>query len=244
MDNKYILIIILVFLFFIYLKKENIEYKYGIVLCCYNRYDYLKQTFDSLSKSNLNNCILCIVDDFSKDKNVIDLIDKFYLNNVKIHKIRNKKNVGISLSLYKGFNYIYPKCEYMINIDSDVIMKKNWLQILNKTYDDFINNFKSNNVIVTGFNCVKSCNHKIIKEYETFYIKKSFGGINLFFDRNLFYIFKDILKNKGNRWDWGLVEYCNKNNIKMISTKPSVIQHIGIDGMNSRNKIYDYAEDF
>ena len=69
MDNKYILIIILVFLFFIYLKKENIEYKYGIVLCCYNRYDYLKQTFDSLSKSNLNNCILCIVDDFSKDKN-------------------------------------------------------------------------------------------------------------------------------------------------------------------------------
>ena len=245
MENKYIFIIILFFCFILfYFNKDNIEYKYGIVLCCYNRYDYLKQTLDSLSQSKLNDCILCIIDDFSKDKNVIDLINNFNLNNIKIHKIRNEKNLGISLSLLKGLNYIYPKCKYMVNIDSDVIMKKNWLQILNKTHDDFINNLKSNNVIVTGFNCVKSCSHKIIKEYETFYIKKSLGGINLFFDRNLFYIFEDILLNKGNGWDWELVKFCNKNNIKMISTKPSVIQHIGIDGMNSKNKRYDYAEDF
>jgi len=246
MENKYIFLIILVFCFILaYFKKDNIEYKYGIVLCCYNRYDYLKQTLDSLSQSNLNDCILCIIDDSSKDKNVIDLINNFNLNNVRIHKIRNEKNLGISLSLLKGFNYIYPKCKYMVNIDSDVIMKNNWLQILDKTNNDFINhNIQSNGVIVTGFNCVQSCSHKILKEYDTFYIKKSFGGINLFFDRKLFTIFKDILQNKGNGWDWGLVNYSNKNNIKMISTKPSVIQHIGIDGMNSQNKRYDYAEDF
>ena len=217
------------------------KYKYGIVLCCHNRPGYLKTTLDSLSNSNLKDSVICIVDDFSDDKKTINLIKSFNITSVKIIKITNKENLGISLSLLEGFNQVLPLCTYMVNIDSDVIIKRDWLSTLEKTYNSY-NKLFSNKVIATGFNCIDSCDHKIIKEFDDFYIKKSFGGINNFYHKDLFYIYKKILKT-GILWDWNLVDYCNENNITLIATKPSTIQHIGVNGMNSSRR-YDYAEDF
>jgi len=221
--------------------KPTSKYKYGIVLCCHNRPGYLKTTLDSLSNSNLKDSIICIVDDFSDDKITINLIKNFDIPGVKIIKITNKKNLGISLSLLEGFNQVFPLCTYMVNIDSDTIVKRDWLSTLEKTYNSY-NKLFSNKVIVTGFNCIDSCSHKIIKEFDDFYIKKSFGGINNFYHKDLFYIYKKIL-NTGISWDWNLVDYCNENNITLIATKPSTIQHTGVSGMNSNGR-YDYAEDF
>ena len=225
---------------------QNNRYRYGLVLCCYNRPQYLKKTLDSLQKSNLNNCILCIIDDDSKDVRTKRLIRDFDIENVRIIKHTNKYNIGIHNSLLKGFDIVYPLCQYLVNIDSDVIMKPDWLQKLDHSYLDYKKIFKKE-CIVTGFNCVNSCQHKIIKRYPSFYVKKSIGGINMYFHTSLYLnqIRKILLSSKKKRsnWDWKVVSFAHKNNINLIATKPSVIQHIGTYGLNSSGR-YDIAEDF
>lgn len=245
-SSEYIYILI-IFIIIIYLFYSS-RYMFGIVLCCFDRPQYLEKTLNSLKSSNLNNTIICIIDDHSSNSKTIDLIQNFKIPGIDIIKIRNEVNMGINHSLLKGFNKIYPLCEYMTNIDSDVIMKSNWLDTLYETYISTkkynINSYES---IVTGFNCNQSCLHKIIKSYPEFHIKKSIGGINMFFHRNIYDIlFVDILKNspKNHGWDWNIVNKSNELNIKLVSTNPSVIQHIGYEGLNSKINITDIAEDY
>jgi len=220
------------------------KYTYGVVLCCYNRPGYLEQTLQSLKESNLDNTVICIIDDHSTDEGTVKLINNYFIPGVKIIKIRNDTNIGINHSLYKGFTTIYPLCEYMTNIDSDVILKPHWLKTLYDTYES-ASSYK-NGYIITGFNCVQSCNHKIIKSYPEFHVKQSIGGINMFFDKNIYdKIFREVLskspKNYG--WDWNVVYKANSMNIVLLSTNPSVIQHIGYEGLNADGDP-DIAEDY
>jgi GT2 family glycosyltransferase len=221
-------------------------YKYGLVICCFNRPEYVNQTFQSLKKSNIQDTHICIIDDFSDDNKVSQLIEQFNMNNknIKITKLKNKKNLGISKSLLKGFTYLYSKCDYLLNIDSDVIMNKNWLDTLYKTYNIFKLNNK-NDCIVTGFNCIESCDHKIIHETNDYNVKSSIGGINMFFNKSVYdKIIKNVLIKSDKSWDWDVVNETIKYNIKLITTKPSCIQHIGFSGLNSNNNRYDTADDF
>ena len=52
--------------------------------------------------------------------------------------------------------------------------------------------------------------------------------------------FKKVLlvANKNHGWDWSIVDIGKKMNVWMITTKPSVIQHIGISGLNSSSRRY------
>ena len=45
-------------------------------------------------------------------------------------------------------------------------------------------------------------------------------------------------------WDWEVCRKARNNNCYIVVTKPSVIQHIGITGLNSSSKRHDVAEDF
>ena len=104
-------------------------------------------------------------------------------------------------------------------------------------------------VIVSGFNCIKSCNHYIKKSYSKFNLKNTIGGINMFFNQKTY---KNVLlpvlshgrPNMG--WDWEVCKKAKYNNCPIVVSKPSVIQHIGMSGLNSNTKRrrYDIAEDF
>ena len=86
----------------------------------------------------------------------------------------------------------------------------------------------------------------MIKQYPSFYIKRSLGGINMYFNKILYlnHIRRILLSSKKNYgWDWKVVTFANNNNIGLVTTKPSVIQHIGIHGLNSNGKS-DIAEDY
>ena len=231
---------------------ENYNNKIGVVICCFNRPEYLSKTLNSIRKSNMSDTILCIIDDYSYDSKVWELIQKFniYNSNCKIIKIRNKRNLGIRYSLKKGWELLYPMCNYLCNIDSDVIVKKNWLNILKNVENDCHYKLNTQNVIVSGFNCTTTCKHKIIKNYGSFYTKKSIGGINMFFNKSTYKNIIYSVISEGDRnfeWDWEVCHESNKKSCPIVVTNPSVIQHIGIKGLNSstREKIrYDIAEDF
>ena len=144
----------------------NQHYTYGILICCYNRPEFLKKTLDSLKKSNLQNAMIYIIDDHSADKTTTKMIDRFEIPGVEIIKERNRTNLGINDSMIKGFTFLYPKCEFLVTIDSDVELKPEWLIKLHQVYQEGKMAFPTaRDFLVTGFNCTSTCNHKIKKTY-------------------------------------------------------------------------------
>ena len=105
----------------------------GIVITIYKRYNYLKLLLKSLEECNLDNILICFVDDFSNDLNITNLLLKFSKNRDCVI-INNKKNMGLFTSLKIGLETIKDKCEYMCNLDSDVIVKKTWIHDLYNVY--------------------------------------------------------------------------------------------------------------
>ena len=103
-----------------------------------------------------------------------------------------------------------------------------------------------NGVLVSGFNCTPpNCDHKIVSTNDLYHVKKSIGGINTFFHRDMFNDYINVIGNNNKLGDWRLCEHCEHNNIPIIVSNPSVIQHIGFTGLNSHGKNrYDYADDF
>ena len=216
------------------------------MLCCYNRPQFLEDTLKSLAESDLTNSIICIIDDCSSNSKTIELINNFYIPGVKIIKKRNSKSIGISKSLSNGFEIVYHLAEYLTNIDSDTIMKKDWLNKLKTTYKEVKETILDvNDVIITGFNCTNCKNHPIIKTYDKFNIKRSIGGVNMFFRKQLYpELFKNALRVGFNGWDLKVIQKARNINILPIATIPSVIQHIGSTGLNSKKNRYDFAADF
>ena len=52
-----IILLIIAIAYFMSISKEsfaNKQYKYGILMCCYNRPEFLKKTMDSLKETNKN----------------------------------------------------------------------------------------------------------------------------------------------------------------------------------------------
>ena len=184
-----------------YFTNKN-HYKYGIAIACYNRPEYIEEHFNSLEKTLLNDVYICIIDDKSVDMKTIELIKSFNIDNVKIDKIYSNKNEGIGKTLIKAFDILYPKCDYLIVLDSDTLLNKYWLEKLQKAHDDAVNSdLNYEDYIATGFNCQQSCGHKTIKTYDNFIVKKTIGGINMFFKKELYpKILKECLQKSG--WDW------------------------------------------
>jgi glycosyltransferase involved in cell wall biosynthesis len=217
----------------------NNNYKFAIVIPTYNRLDMIKKTFDSLIKTNLKNTLLFIIDDNS-NKETQDFIKKyefFSINTIKIFKKENKKMYD---SFVMGFDNAiknYPSIEYLITLDSDTIHKTHWLDELYKIYKQV-----NEDCIITGFN---TSNHKIQKTFKDYYLKESMGGVNMFFHKDLYIkYFRDILIRFKLEWDIYMSAFKKKYNYKLYCTKPSVIQHIGDIGLNSKKSKYDKAMDY
>lgn len=47
-----------------------------------------------------------------------------------------------------------------------------------------------------------------------------------------------------NGWDWQLVALCHSRNVALISTKPSVVEHVGVTGLTSSEKKFEKSNDF
>lgn len=231
------------------------QYNFGCVISTYNRKQILEKTLTSLSKSfTPDNILFVFVDDNSVYDNYFD-INQDYLY------YKKNNNLGISNSLAIGWDIIWNlNIPYMLNIDSDVLLSVNWLSKILNTHKLF-----KENIITTGFN---GSNHFIVESNDKYFLKKSIGGINLFFNRQLYptvrksltsleYIPNDLesidpkiyggnpkLHHKYVGWDWSLMTICDEKKIKRICTNPSVVQHIGDFGLTSSPKKFEKSSDF
>ena len=227
---------------------ENIDnlsyiYDYGIIISAFNRSEYLQYTLKSLENSDLTKkkIIVIIFDDCSTDHNTLLLIEYFKLKNLPIIKIFTnhlglvKRNQSentflpgscFPFSLKFGYDILFRLgCQIVMNIDSDVLVSKNWINKI----DYFINNELSlkKYYILTGFSNDSTC-HRVIEKKDNYKLLDGFGAVHMVINKNMFY---DIVSNCifNYLFDFKIMEECKKNNIPIIAMSPSVIQHIGFD---------------
>lgn len=189
--------------------------KVFLLITTYNRPEYLQKCLGSLSKADLLGIsAMVIVDDCSTDLNVpiiiYEMLDYYHL-------IQKKKNSGIKDSLKRGYSWAFERgADLVINLDADAIVKPDFVSKLVALYDG--------KHIVSGFNCHKPHN-PVLSEGEGFVMKKEGNGINMLIDRAQYdTIVLPALNRKHGNWD---TDSTNKHPFKI--TRPSVVDHIGID---------------
>ena len=199
-----------------------------IVIPVYNRPEYLEQTLKSVFEHH-NSEFIIISDDGSTDRKVQDVLNKYF---------ELADETGITMSWFtfenagiaQNLKRILDKCknyDTIITLDSDFIVKKDWVKKLKALLHT--------DTIGTGFNASK---HPIIKSVAHYHIKKTIGGGNLCFTYSTYLKFiRPYLIDS--QWDWNM----SYNAPRLLCTNPSVCQHIGVQSV-MRHVNADVALDF
>ena len=219
-----------------------------LLLRSYERPNYLKRTLASLLKSDIDLCIKrYIYDDGSKNTNVFNIFNDNNLINKKgkEFKIIKKLNKGCKESYIYALRYIENDnsniSDYFIcTIDNDVIVKPNFISCLYFFYNKAFELFKTNNILLTGFNPTNAHLNNI-KQYDGFYRKRTAGAINFFFHVKFL---KFIIKSWLFDLDHGVNKYMIENNYPMLCLNKGVINHIGQYGLWSNNNYFDFDSSF
>ena len=211
----------------------------GIAIPFYERYNYAERMLSYIKHTDIQgiHVVFCLVDDGSQEEKIKQLIRDFYIEGVPIIKVMKPENKGIFDSLRTGWDLLeHHGCTYLCNIDSDTIVKAKWLKTVWHTYEKTAHEGAR---IVTGYN---SSFHSIERRHEDYCIKKSIGGLNMFFDREVYHL---VVRNSDSAcWDDTACHLSHKTGTKLIATLPSVIQHIGVCGVNCYPGYTDVAHDF
>lgn len=212
----------------------------ALIITTFNRPEYLSQCFDSLKKVDFpDNCFIIIVDDKSTDPRTLQLIESFDIPGVQIHKYFKPQNRGIQDSLITGYTMAYNQAEYFINLDSDAIVKpdfvKRLIELKNEHPGNIVSGFNSRNTAQNG-----TLRNPIISEHSGYTVKKYANGINMCINKKDYeqYV-KPALYERGN-WDFNSTNH----NVGVIVATPSLVQHIGFDSSMGHNDNPDVAFDF
>lgn len=212
----------------------------AIIIPCFNRLEYLKQTVWSLYNCDISAVDeIIFINDASTDKATNEFIDSL-ITKPKTRIVVNRENKGIKGCLLYGYELCFANgYDIVINFDSDAIIRPDAVIKLIENYD------KTGNGILTGFHSVtKNANgsdrHKIKYDFEDIYFKTSVGGINLCVNKQAYEEFvKPALLSSGN-WDHN--SCINAGGAWCI--KQSVVQHIGFDSSLNHTEQPDIADDF
>ena len=103
--------------------KNNIS----LYIPAFNAEKTIEKSIKSVLQQTLKPKEIIVINDCSTDK-TLKLIKNF--NQIKI--INNKKNYGLAKS--RNIALKYSKYDFLASIDSDVVCKKDWLEILLKQW--------------------------------------------------------------------------------------------------------------
>ena len=220
-------------------------YKCGIVMPVYNRPGFLKRCLKSLANSELKDCLIIFLDDASDNPQTIQLMSEFRHRDADTILIRRaerpQQDGGLTHTLHDNLsftlNYMFgvKKCQYCAILDSDTIVKPDWIA---KMLDLYRRQENARPLIVSGFNTLA---HKEIGEERDFYYKQSLGGASMLFNYQTFIQIFVPLKPY---WDEAIISKMRLNAYPMLCIKPSVVQHIGFRGSFSYLWDVDFAHDY
>ena len=221
-------------------------YKYGLVVPFYSRANYVKKFLEYIHQSDLSNCLVIFMDEsMTKDINedhieVHSLIKNFKIPNLL--KVFKNRHGNMFDSILTGWDAIYPFCDYLITLDSDTIMQKDWITKIDASFHAIKNDYPENPfILVSGFNTITE-RHCIIERRSQYILKNSVGGCNMFFHKDIYpdYIRKTLISYK---WDSNIISYIKELGGIIGTTNPSVIQHIGEVSSGHRDDLIDSSYD-
>ncbi|MGA7879108.1 MAG: hypothetical protein WCA08_25840 [Desulfoferrobacter sp.] len=168
------------------------------------------------------------------------LIKEFEMASVPMIKIFKRKHGNMFESLRLGWDLLKDilACEYLCCLDSDTVVRKDWLIQLRRIYRLIAQKMSHPNFLLTGFN---ADSHRILEEHDRYYIKASVGGANLFYSSRIYSALRPSLHHIF--WDHEMVNRIRLLKGKFFCVRPSVVQHIGKQGLWS-GRTYDVALDF
>lgn len=222
---------------------SNSNHTVGLVVTTYNRPVYLRRFLNALRRSRLKDTVLLLIDDGSTNPITKALLQEFILNDTPVIKAYRLQKNGCAMfeNLRYGWDLLRTAygCSYLCNLDPDTMMKREWLPTLRKLYDQEAQTNEP--ALITGFNAYQ---HPILTQAANYYQKESLGGINLFFDEMLYeQIVRPALVDID--WDWRVVRAMQGRGYRMLCTRPSVIQHIGREGVwSGKSSVFDFAIDY
>ncbi len=106
----------------------NEELSFSIVICTYNRDEYLERTLESLNDLNYSNFEVIVVNGPSND-NTDQVLSK-YIDRIKIYK-----NQAANLSVSRNIGIKAAQGDVVAFIDDDAIPEPNWLHQIKEVYD-------------------------------------------------------------------------------------------------------------
>jgi hypothetical protein len=224
------------------------EFKVGIIVPLFNRHKYVETFFSSLIKSDLTDCLIIFIDEsMTKDVDDDKKLVNYFVKNICIDnsiKIFKTTHGNMFDSIIVGCDLASIYCDTLITIDSDTIHAENWVTQSIELYYKILQT--NENLILSPFNTINANRHVIIDEFDEYYTKNSVGGCCLIFNKKLYYklIRCGLISHK---WDTNLINNIKNNNGLIIVTKPSLIEHIGIESSGHRvdnTQEYDVAIDF
>lgn len=245
---------------FIIENEEQLQRRHslGLMIPTFNRPEYLKYVFYSLSLSTIKKPIIILIFDDGSDEITQKLIKDFKLSqSIPIIKIFTNKvqlvkqdshtilpGSAFPFTIRYGSEILFQLgVTYVMNSDSDAIFARNWLYVLFTMLDKI----EDPRFILAGFRCADKF-HKVTFNYPEYCHLESFGGINYTCNKRTFYeIIKENIYDYS--FDWKISDVCRENNITIYLTKPSIVQHIGIHSsiirgsINHLEKCYDYCTD-
>lgn len=213
----------------------------GLAVCTWNRPLYLESCLGSLECCDLSGAVTVLVDDASGDAGTLKLIGEFDIDSplIKIYKTRRRQihhSLDLAWCLLRSLG-----CRFLANLDADAVAAPSWLGALRSLHRRLAT---PDRTILSPFN--KHPDSSVIEEAEDHLVKRELGGISYFFQAELLSTIRPFLFDIG--WDGlvgGFFAGLYDEGYRLISTRPSYIQHIGAIGMNSGPyKLFDRAADF
>lgn len=111
-----------------------VEKKFLVIIANYNGVAYLPVCLSSIFDSKYNNFEVVVVDDASRDesRSIVKRLAKLHKN---LRLLVNKRNLGPSGSRNRALKNI--KADYVVFLDNDTEVDKNWLEGLLEIYEKY-----------------------------------------------------------------------------------------------------------
>nr|VFJ56061.1 MAG: hypothetical protein BECKDK2373C_GA0170839_10525 [Candidatus Kentron sp. DK] len=200
---------------------------------------YIRESFLERNPAVRMACDSVMTEKSDDHKAARRVVEEFRPGNISVIKLFKRNHVGMFDSLKVGFDLGSNYFRYLINLDSDTIHNRAWIDKLKGIYREISAANPDKSIILSGFHTPA---HGELEKHGSYRVKKSLGGLNLFFEPETYsrYV-KKHLYSVG--WDWGISERGDEG-LLLAATRPSVIQHIGEHGLWSRTGRCDEADDF
>jgi len=201
------------------------NYSITVGITTYNRIDYLKKMRDSLyGCHDLDKCNLRVYDDCSEQFDLAFLSELF--PGAK-EIVRRPANLGAEGNLRQMYvDFLSTGDDLLFTADSDLIFNPSWIEFL-------LENFQHTDGVLSLIN--SAIHHKTSNELviggSQFDEKPHLGAAGVVIHKNLVRKIVDQI-NSPTGFDWVWSAYLIENNIRLLASRESFVQHIGLHGVN------------